>query len=207
MKKQRKKKEKLETRNTLIIFAIVIVFVVGMLVLNAITSFRRLDVRTCVEDMVLIEKAMQVMRDEYKFRFDLEREGSQNILRSLAIYFNYGQEAFTEDEDGFLHLKSRDELEKLSRLNRTDRLLTEIPRCPSDAEYVLIPSTNEPGLFDVRCPKHDLLEQPNQHGKYEFSGDLNALTLRKTEVGSEARVYFPKHITLPEKYVRVVSNP
>lgn len=207
MKKQRKMKQKLETRNTIIIFAIVIAFIMCILVLNLITSFRRHDVRTCVENMVLIEEAMQTMHDEYKFRFDLERDGSQNILRSLAIYFLYGKNAFSEDENGFLHLKPRRELEQLPPLNRPDRLLTSIPRCPSGNEYVLLPSTNAPGLFDVRCPKHSLLEQPNKHGKYEFSGEFYALSPYKTEVGSEARVYFPKRLTLSKKFVTVVANP
>lgn len=207
MKKQRKKKEKLETRNTIIIFAIVILFIVGMLVINAITSFRRLDVRTCVQNMVLIEEAMQMMHNEYKFRFDLEREGSQNILHSLVFYFHYGNDAFTEGKEGFLYLKPKLELAKIPPLNRPDRPLTAIPRCPSGDEYILVPSTNAPGLFDVRCPKHSLLEQPNKHGRFEFSGDLYALDPHKTEVGSEARVNFPKHITLPKKYVTVVANP
>ena len=206
MKKQRKKKEKLETRNFIIIIAIVILFIIGILVLNAITSFRRLDVRTCVQNMVLIEEAMQMMHKEYKFRFDLEREASQNILRSIVFYFHYGNDALTEDKEGFLYLKPKLELVKIPPLNRPDRLLTAIPRCPSGNEYILIPSINAPGLFDVRCPKHSLLEQPNKHGKFEFSGDLYVLNPHKTEVGSEARVYFPKHLTLPKKYVIVVAN-
>ncbi len=207
MKKQRKKKEKLETRNTIIIFAIVILFIVGMLVISAITSFRRLDARTCVQNMVLIEEAMQMMHNEYKFRFDLEREGSQNILRSIVFYFYYGNDAFTEGKEGFLYLKPKLELVKIPPLNRPDHLLTAIPRCPSGNEYILVPSTNAPGLFDVRCPKHSLLEQPNKHGKFEFSGDLYALSPHKTEVGYEAQVNFPKHLTLHKKYVTVVANP
>jgi hypothetical protein len=207
MKKQRKKKEKLETRNTMIIFGIVLLFIIGILIMNGITSFRRVDERRCLQNMVLIEEAMQTMKNEYKFHFDLDREGSHKILLALAVYFSYGKDAFSEDEQGYLHLKGKDELTQLTPLNRPDRLLTTVPRCPSGQDYELLPSANAPGLFDVRCPKHSLLEQPNKFGKYEFSGNLYALNPIKTEMGSEARVYFPKHLQTQKKFVTVVANP
>lgn len=201
-----KKKRKLETRNTIIVLVGAALFLLIVLLFNVLSTFRGLHTRECVINMVLIEKAMQKMQKEFAFEFSLEALGSDYILKALPIYMRYGKAAFVQDEDGFMKLRPREEIARLKPLSAGENYLLRSPQCPSGANYRLIASANKPHLFDVECPKHGILEQPDSEGRYTFSGNIYELPIRDTAMGIEAQVYLPQALRIDETSVRILPK-
>jgi hypothetical protein len=200
-------KRKLETRKTVIVIVAAGIFLAAVLLLNALTTMRGLHTSDCVLNMALIEKAMQKMQKEFAFQFALDQLGSDYILRCLPIYLVYGQAAFQQDAQGFIKVKPREEIQRFEPIGRKADYLT--PReltCPSGINYSLVPSANMPGLFDVECPKHGKLEQPNNDGRYTFSGNIHEFAVRNTPLGIEAVLHFPKTIPIDEQSVIIVPK-
>jgi hypothetical protein len=200
------KKRKLETRKTIVVIVAAGIFLLVVLLLNTLSTMRGLRTQDCVLNMVLLEKAMQKMQKEFAFKFQIEQVGSDYVLRSLPIYMQYGKEAFSKDDQGFLRVKPRDQIASLNPIAAGDNYLPRVPRCPSGVTYSLIPSVNKPGLFDVECPKHGLLEQPDKEGRYTFSGDIHELPLRDSPIGVEAMVHFPPSIRTDEPFVIIAPK-
>ena len=57
----KKKFETIATRKTIIILAIVGAFLNGLLTVNALVSFKKMETRECVEKMVFFEEMMRFL--------------------------------------------------------------------------------------------------------------------------------------------------
>jgi hypothetical protein len=200
------KKRKLETRRTITVIVAAGIFLLVVLLLNTLTTWRGLRTHDCLLNMVFIEKAMQKMQKEFAFKFSIEKVGSDYILRCLPIYMQYGKNAFFLDDQGFVKVKGREEVAALAPITAGEDYLMRVPHCPSGARYRLVPSVSKPGLFDVECPKHGLLEQPDKEGRYTFSGDIHELPLRDSAIGVEAVLYFPRTVRIDERSVTIAPK-
>lgn len=201
------KKEMKENKKALILIGIVVVILMGMLIMNALTSLGKISTRNCLRNMLLIAEAMQVMEKGFPFEFDLEKQNSKQILYSIYAYFEYGDEAFVKGHDGTLRLVSTEELKQLASQTRFN-IMAKIEPCPKNGTYTLSKSTTIPGLFDITCDVHGNLILPDKDGRYAFTGNLDVLTIRDTPLGREGIYYFSQiiHEFLGKESARIKSS-
>jgi len=203
MRKERKIKTKETERKTIYMIGGVIVLFLGLILyLNARVAFKKIETRDCVKAMLLMEQGSLQLKKE--LRFDVASSISFNELAEMmAYYFHYGKIVFDNPSTGTLRLKPKDQLAKSSLINRRDRYILDIPKCPSRGSYSLISSKEYPGLFNISCSKHGMVYLPDKENKYLFTGDIDALGTRTTALGREADVYFNREQSSKE-FVTVI---
>lgn len=206
MGKKKHVQETKETKKTIIIFIILALFLVGMILIQSLSSYRRLEVKRCVTTMACILDAMKVMDREFKFKFNPATQSDKYILDSLALYFLYGKDAFVEGEENALRYKSRDALQQMQQISRTDNFFPLYPECPAAGSYSFIPIKNS-DFFNIKCSVHGTLEQPDEKGRYVFDGKISRLSPAQVGLEQEARVVISRPVEIGKDILIVVSKP
>lgn len=207
MGRKKKVKEVKETKKTIIILAIIAIFLVGVILFQTITSFRQFDLHRCIIQMVAIQEAMRKMDEEFLFRFNHPQQSDKYILDALQIYFKFGKSAFYQDEQGYLHYKSRAELERLPVVNRNDNFFSEYAQqCPAGGTYRLEASPGSK-YFNIYCSKHGGIEQPDSKGRYVYTGNFAKLQTTKAELGIESRLVVPSPFKIGKEIIILIPKP
>ncbi|MCD6385642.1 hypothetical protein J7M23_07660 [Candidatus Sumerlaeota bacterium] len=206
MGKKKRVKEVKETKKTIIILAIVGGFLIALLLSQTIFSFKRLDLQRCIINMVAIEEAMKKMDEEYGFKFDPKTQSDTYILNTIVLYFKYGKKALYRDEHGYIHHKPIQQLEGLEEVSRADNFFPEYPKCPDGGTYSFIPVENS-NLFNIKCSKHGIIEQPNAEGRYVFDGEFSRLSTYQTNLGWESRILVPRPYKIGKDIIYLVPKP
>ncbi|MBN1902315.1 hypothetical protein JW926_13400 [Candidatus Sumerlaeota bacterium] len=190
MRKEKKiKSQKQEKKTMYVIGAVIAVFLVTILFLNTRQVFKKIEARDCVKSMILMQEGMLQLQKELPLQIpsDILFDDLANIL---AYYYHFGPVVLTNPTTGTLQLKPVEELKNLPLVERKDRYILDIPKCPSKGKYALIPSKEKPGLFDILCSVHGTVFFSEKENRYLFTGDLDALNPRDTALGKESDVYF-----------------
>lgn len=190
MRKEKKIKSQKQEKKTMYIIGVVIVIFLGsILFINTRLVFKKIEARECVKSMILMQEGMIQLDKE--LRFDVPSNILfENLANIMAYYYHFGPMVLTNPTTGTLQLKPREDLTNLTLVERKDRYVLDISKCPSKGKYMLIPSKYKPGMFDILCSEHGTLFFSDKENKYLFSGDIDALNPRKTTLGREADIYF-----------------
>lgn len=201
MRKEKKVKQKeKEKKSIYIIVGILAGFLLIFIIMNMLSTFRDMDTRECVRGMILMEEGMMQMEEEFHFNVTPSIE-FEELATIMAYYYHFGPVVFENPTTGTLGLKPSEELVNLPRSTRESLYILDIPECPADGNYTLVKSENHPGLYDIVCSVHGRLYMPEERdGNYEFTGNLDAFSQRKTELGTEYELYFSKQ-EMPKEYV------
>jgi hypothetical protein len=190
MRKEKKIKGQKQEKKTMYIIGGVIVFFLGIILfLNTRSVFKKMEARECVKSMILMQEGMLQLQKELPLQIP------SNILFDdlasiMAYYYHFGSAVLVNPTTGTLQMKPIEELKTLPLVDRKDRYILDIPKCPSKGKYMLVPSKEKPGLFDILCSVHGTLFFSEKENRYIFSGDIDALNPRNTALGREADVYF-----------------
>lgn len=212
MRKEKKiKSQKQEKKTMYIIGAVVVLFLGMILLLNTRIVFKKMEARECVKSMILMQEGMLQLQKE------LHLPIPSNIIfdelaNTMAYYYHFGPVVLDNPTTGTLKLKPGEQIVNLPLMERKDRYILDIPKCPSKGKYMLIPSKNNPRLYDILCSVHGTLFFSDKENRYLFSGDLDALNPRDTALGREADVYFGPEESTKEfvtiiPYVKESENP
>jgi hypothetical protein len=203
MRKEKKIKSRKQEKKTLYILGGILgVFLISILLLNARSAFKKMETRDCVINMSLMGEGMLQMRKE--FRFDVPSTiTTEELAETMAYYFHFGSIVFENPTTGTLALKPKEDLVNLPLTERKGRYILDIPTCPSKGRYTLLPSRENRDLFDIQCSVHGRLYLPGKDKKYLFTGDIDALGARKTDLGREADLYFSLE-EIPKEFITII---
>ena len=203
MRKEKKIKEKEHSKKTMyIVGGAIAFFLLLILGMNLISSFNKMETQDCVRNMVVMEKGMMKMQEEFRFDIPANIEFPR-LARMMAYYFHFGETVFENPTTGTLVLKPDEQLKSLPLTEREAKYVLDIPECPSGGVYSLVRSEEYPGLYNIVCSEHGKLYLPDQNNNFAFTGKLSHLNSKKTELGREAELYFSPEV-LPDDYVVIV---
>ncbi len=206
MGKKKHAHEEKESKKVIIVFVVVGIFLLGILVFQGVKGFQRFAVRRCVTRLVVVQEAMRTMKAEYAFKFNPDTQSSKYILDSLVLYFKYGEDAFHTNEQGYLVHKPISELRSLPEARRGDSYFPDYPECPDGYNYQLEPVEASP-YFNLTCPRHGTLSQPDDKGRYVFDGAFSRLSPVEAEIGWEARLMIPSPYDIGKEMVILAPKP